>query len=236
MAESKYFPDLQNGVDVADVEQVENAFTMIEADMNGKVDKVTGKGLSTNDFTDSDKSKLDTLENYDDTEIRGLITNENNQIAAALNIMQSDIDSRVEKVDGKGLSTNDYTTEDKTKVDGMYTPDGKLPYDRIPNPTVHGLLTGDVFEVNSIYDLPELASLTITLPSGSVGDWMQVGFISGTTPTNLTINATSSALMSDYDFVPEANTIYTLFFDYGRLSNTAYGWRFSSAEYTYSEV
>ena len=35
-----------------------------------KVDKVTGKGLSTNDFTNADKSKLDSLENYDDTEIK----------------------------------------------------------------------------------------------------------------------------------------------------------------------
>lgn len=34
-----------------------------------KVDKVDGKGLSTNDFTNEDKEKLDGLENYDDTEI-----------------------------------------------------------------------------------------------------------------------------------------------------------------------
>lgn len=39
-----------------------------------KVDKVEGKGLSTNDFTDADKTKLAGLENYDDTEIRGLIS------------------------------------------------------------------------------------------------------------------------------------------------------------------
>lgn len=35
-----------------------------------KIDKVEGKGLSTNDFTDEDKTKLDELSNYDDTEIR----------------------------------------------------------------------------------------------------------------------------------------------------------------------
>lgn len=33
MAESKYFPDLKNGVDVADVEQVEDAFSSIENDI-----------------------------------------------------------------------------------------------------------------------------------------------------------------------------------------------------------
>ena len=34
-----------------------------------KVDKVDGKGLSTNDFTNEYKEKLDSLKNYDDTEI-----------------------------------------------------------------------------------------------------------------------------------------------------------------------
>lgn len=35
-----------------------------------KVDKEDGKGLSTNDFTNEDKEKLDSLENYDDTAIK----------------------------------------------------------------------------------------------------------------------------------------------------------------------
>lgn len=37
---------------------------------NNKVDKIEGKGLSTNDFTNEDKSKLDSLENYDDAKIK----------------------------------------------------------------------------------------------------------------------------------------------------------------------
>ena len=36
MAESKYFPDLTNGEDVADVTQIEDAFTAVESDMNTK--------------------------------------------------------------------------------------------------------------------------------------------------------------------------------------------------------
>ena len=38
-----------------------------------KVDKVEGKALSTNDYTNEDKEKLDSLNNYDDTEIRNKI-------------------------------------------------------------------------------------------------------------------------------------------------------------------
>lgn len=37
---------------------------------NSKVDKVVGKGLSTNDFTNEHKSKLEGLENYDDTQVK----------------------------------------------------------------------------------------------------------------------------------------------------------------------
>lgn len=42
----------------------------INEDINSKVDKQEGKDLSTNDFTDTYKQKLDNLENYDDTEIK----------------------------------------------------------------------------------------------------------------------------------------------------------------------
>ena len=40
----------------------------------GKVDKQTGKGLSTNDYTTEEKTKLAGLSNYNDSEVRELIT------------------------------------------------------------------------------------------------------------------------------------------------------------------
>lgn len=64
----------------------------------GKVDKVAGKGLSTNDYTDEEKTKLAGLENYDDSEVRGLIA------------------GKVDAVEGKGLSTNDFTDEYVQKI------------------------------------------------------------------------------------------------------------------------
>ena len=39
-----------------------------------KVDKITGKGLSTEDFTTAEKKKLSTLENYDDSEVKSQIS------------------------------------------------------------------------------------------------------------------------------------------------------------------
>lgn len=47
-------------------------------DVSGKVDKVVGKGLSSNDYTDADKLKLTGLENYDDTQVRELIAGKAN--------------------------------------------------------------------------------------------------------------------------------------------------------------
>lgn len=42
--------------------------------IEGKVDKVTGKELSTNDYTTAEKEKLAGLSNYDDTDVRSLIS------------------------------------------------------------------------------------------------------------------------------------------------------------------
>ncbi len=42
--------------------------------LNNKVDKVSGKGLSTNDYTNEDKEKLASLQNYDDTGIKKELT------------------------------------------------------------------------------------------------------------------------------------------------------------------
>ena len=44
--------------------------TAVWAALNNKVDKVAGKVLSTNDYTNTDKQKLAGLKNYDDTAIK----------------------------------------------------------------------------------------------------------------------------------------------------------------------
>ena len=51
-----------------------------ESDLNNKVDKVEGKGLSTEDFTSALKSKLEGLSNYNDTEIANAVSSLQTQI------------------------------------------------------------------------------------------------------------------------------------------------------------
>ena len=85
-------------------------------------------------------------------------------------------------------------------------------------------------EVNKIYDLGEQATLNLVLPSGVVGNFIEVLFVSGNTPTNLSI--TSSSALSETDISPEANMSYSLFFEWVRLDATTYGWGISYIDYT----
>lgn len=91
--------------------------------------------------------------------------------------------------------------------------------------------------VNTVYSINHSAdtTLSITLPQGQVGDFIQYDFVTGTTAPTVTIQ--SAYGMTKFDFTPEANKIYSLFFDWGiiAVSNTGntYGWRISYAEYDY---
>lgn len=106
-----------------------------------KVDKVEGKQLSTEDYTTEEKTKLAGLENYDDTAVKSdiaanaeaieaeverakaaekvnadAITTEVERATTAESELNTKIDTKVDKVDGKQLSTEDYTTAEKAKL------------------------------------------------------------------------------------------------------------------------
>lgn len=92
--------------------------------------------------------------------------------------------------------------------------------------------------VNRIYSINNTSSTSIalTLPQGQSGDFIQYDFVTGATVPPLTI--TSNYGMTEFDFTPEANKIYSLFFDWGIIAveNNAnvYGWRISYTEYDYT--
>lgn len=72
--------------------------------LNNKVDKVQGKGLSTEDFTNTLKQKLEELQNY--------VHPDFHQIGEITGLPEA-LDSKVDKVEGKELSSNDFTTGEK---------------------------------------------------------------------------------------------------------------------------
>lgn len=73
-----------------------NYYTKSETDtkLTTKVDKVLGKGLSTNDFTSAEKTKLAGLVNYDDTAIKKQITDIETSIGG-INTMLDEINGEV---------------------------------------------------------------------------------------------------------------------------------------------
>ncbi len=73
-----------------------------------KVDKDGDKVLSEVNFTKVYEDKLKVLNNYDDTEVK-----------ANLETVNTTLSTKVDKVDGKGLSTEDYTTEEKANLTAL---------------------------------------------------------------------------------------------------------------------
>lgn len=91
----------------------------IKTALSGKVDKADGKVLSSNDYTTAEKNKLSGIaeganKTTVDTALSSSSTNpvQNKAVNTALG-------NKVDKVTGKGLSTNDYTTDEKNKLAGL---------------------------------------------------------------------------------------------------------------------
>jgi uncharacterized protein (TIGR02145 family) len=107
---------LQNVDNTSDLNKPLSTATQIT--LNTKVDKVTGKELSTNDYTTVEKNKL--------AAIAGTNTGDQDLSSYATNVALA---TKVDKVTGKELSTNDYTTVEKIKlaaISGLNTGDQDL--------------------------------------------------------------------------------------------------------------
>ena len=77
---SKYWINKTDGTDSVLAEDFNRAFEKVSQDIDTKVDKIDGKGLSTEDYTTAEKEKLSGLANYDDTQIKSDIQTQQNEI------------------------------------------------------------------------------------------------------------------------------------------------------------
>ena len=112
----------------------------IQGWLNNKVDKIEGKGLSTEDYTSAEKTKLSGIESgankytHPSTHSASMITetttkrfvsdaekNTWNTVTskADLTYVNTELNKKVDKISGKGLSTEDYTSAEKTKLSGI---------------------------------------------------------------------------------------------------------------------
>ena len=107
-----------------------------------KVDKITGKGLSTEDYTTDEKSKVANVPSNTNTEL-GL---------------------KVDKVTGKGLSTEDYTTAEKSKVanaplntnDELLGKMDKSSFAFLSEQEYNTLVLDDLIDTNVVYMIYEV--------------------------------------------------------------------------------
>lgn len=117
-------------VNLDDYSTTEQMNEAIATAIANKVDKVEGKGLSTEDFTTALKEKLVALPegaeaNYvksvsDEFTVSAEGKLEVKEIAQAkVTGLPDALAGKVDKVEGKGLSANDYTNEEKEKLGGV---------------------------------------------------------------------------------------------------------------------
>lgn len=91
--------------------------TWIKGQLGGKVDKISGKGLSTNDYTTAEKNKLKDIAVEAERNVIAAIKHNGTALTPDANrAVNIDTSNKVDKENGKGLSTNDYTTADKNKL------------------------------------------------------------------------------------------------------------------------
>ena len=247
MAEKKYLD--QNGLLYF--------WTKVKGFLDGKVDKVPGMGLSHNDLTDELVQKIN---NAGDSSFSGAYADltgkpsinghelaSGNNTLATLGIQAAgdyatttQLNNKVDKVTGKGLSTNDYTTPEKTKLAGIeagaevnaingisvngaaQTPDEETKVVDITVPTKLSQLTNDgnfVTDANYVHTDKNFTEALETKLNGIAAN-AQVNVIetiavngSDLTPTskkvNITVPTQTSDLTNDSNFVEDADYVHT---------------------------
>lgn len=134
--------------------------------LDNKVDKVSGKDLSTNDFTDAYKQQIDdnktaieTL-NGNSTVVGSVDSKVSTAYSNATSYTDTECAKKVDKVSGKGLSTNDFTDELKTKLDNLENYDDTALGNRVTaNENAITVLNGDT-TVNGSVDKKVATCLT----------------------------------------------------------------------------
>lgn len=134
--------------------------------LDNKVDKVSGKDLSTNDFTDAykqqiddNKTAIDTL-NGDSSVVGSVDSKVSTAYSNATSYTDTECAKKVDKVSGKGLSTNDFTDELKTKLDNLENYDDTALRNRVTaNENAITVLNGDT-TVNGSVDKKVATCLT----------------------------------------------------------------------------
>ncbi len=240
-----------------DILEQAKAYTNFRADaissstneaLQARVMKETGKGLSTNDYTNAEKAKLEGIEAGANKtivdsawDINSANPVQNKMIIAALqsqsdalnsscnalnasiqslNKKSTDLDrAKVDKVEGKGLSSNDYTDEEKDKLAGIAENANNYVHPEFPtlssgvykirvyNGHVSGAVKAEKADILALgFEDPAAAYLPLTggtISNSNYGESLKVN----REPTS------SSAALSVIDYLINGNRVGVMGFD-----------------------
>ena len=185
-----------------------------------KVDKVSGKGLSTNDYTTDEKNKLAGIETGANKTVVDSSISSTSTNPVQNKVVNTALSNKVDKVSGKGLSTNDLTNTLKSNYDAAYTHSTSThaPTDAEKNVIVGIQKNGTDVSVNS-----STRKVNITVPTSA----SDVGAVPTSRTVNgkeLSSNITLSA--SDVNAASKSTTV--------TATLSASSWSGDSAPYTYT--
>jgi len=187
---------------------------------NNKVNKIDGKGLSSNDYTDEDKKCLEDLAANNVVNTNDISQNKEDilNLSNDLSVYKNEI----HKGETSYNSKSDLAQSGKAVAEAIanYVKSHvyKVPITSIP-------LT---LEVNSQYNFGEIENIHLTFPTtANDGDVIYLTFSSGEKATTLTIDTTNTC---DIEIIPEVNTGYEIF---GKYNGSI--WIINYSEYTVSE-
>lgn len=159
-----------------------------DKELKKKVDKIEGKGLSTNDFTDDYVTRISAIETKTDSLQKSI----------------NDVTGEIDENDGR--------------ITNLESSVFQAPITTIPA----------TLEPNRQYNFGEVTELALSFPSiAEDGDVVYITFSSGATATTLTIDTTNTC---DIEIIPEKNTGYEVF---GKFNGSI--WIVNYSEYTVSE-
>lgn len=214
MSTSKYFPDLTNGVDVADVEQIKTAFSLVEKDMDTKTGEVADGAITTPKIANGAVTSDKLSEAYYTKE-------ETDEKLSA----KEDVANKVTTIS----AASDDTEYPSARATAAYILNTAISLSEQINQKEDAfereLLTQASCDValsnkKDVRCFTTATDITLTTPTVNImtseEEWeCYLSFKSGATPTSLAYSATPIKWVgadcdADGDFVPSANTNYEI--------------------------
>lgn len=153
------FPSRDNDVDLADINEISNNFRKID---ENAVIKEVGKGLSTNDFTNEEKKRLENALTSENTDIS--LTDSHLQLTANGKAVGEGVEIPKQEIDAEMSDTSVNPVQNKAVANEVFAVKGLLNV----SPAA---VSGTAVRVDDVYAAPHDVAVTL---SGGITDYSSV--------------------------------------------------------------